>query len=127
MLAELGVAKDVAAATTIELVRVNTGVDLEPLRKALPGRTTAPEWLNPTQIGEALGVSAREANKMLERAGLQTRASSAFVWRLTEAGQRYGEAKPFERNGHAGFQVMWRPTVVDVLRAATAERTGEAQ
>lgn len=126
MLAELGVAKDIAAAATLELVRTNTGVDMEAIRKALPGRPVAPEWLNPTQVGEVLGLSAREVNKLLEQCGLQTRDGGA--WRITEAGKAYGEAKPFNRNGHTGFQVMWRPLVIAVLEAARAEKpAGDTQ
>ncbi len=121
-----GVASDLAEAAALEMVRRTTGLDVEPARKLIPGRATPPEWLNPTQIGETLGLSARQVNKDLELAGLQERVGSE--WRLTEAGKHYAEAKPYERNGHTGFQIAWRPLVIAVLEAATAPKPeGEAQ
>jgi hypothetical protein len=37
-------------------------------------------------------------------------------WELTEPGQTYAEAVPYSRNGHAGYQILWKPEVVDRLR-----------
>jgi hypothetical protein len=48
-------------------------------------------------------------------AGLQ-RKNQRGEWELTEAGAKYGEMVPYSNNGHAGYQPLWKPSVVEVLR-----------
>lgn len=114
--AKQGVKEDIINAMILELVKVNTGADMEPVRQAIPGRTEVTKWLNATQVGELIGVGARKINSILETAGLQVRSDDG-VWRLTEKGQQFGEAKPFTRNGHSGLQIQWKPDVVTALSA----------
>ncbi|MFZ9752523.1 MAG: hypothetical protein ACO3B3_03065 [Cyanobium sp.] len=37
-------------------------------------------------------------------------------WELTNAGLEWAEALPYCRGGHSGYQILWNPAVVDVVR-----------
>ena len=91
----------------------NTTVDIEPARKAIPGRQEV-VWLNATGVGAKIGVKAREANVLLERHGFQTKTDKK--WALTEKGKEHGELKSFTANGHTDWQVQWRPSVIEALQ-----------
>jgi hypothetical protein len=123
-LVKLGTKPDVAQMAALATVRDNTGVDIEPMRNAIAGRTQQEDALIPTQLGELLGISARSVNTLLAEGGLQRRLNGE--WHMTETGGKYGELVPVDAaNGHKGMQIKWRPGVVDVLRAQLAvEGTG---
>lgn len=109
-----GVKPGIAMAATLDTIHVNTGLNVEPMRKALPPANDPLAELNPKAIGSAIGCSAQAVNKQLREIGFQ-RKNERGEWELTETGKRYGEALPFSRNGHAGYQVLWRKNVIDVL------------
>lgn len=110
-----GVRSGIAMAATLTAIHENTGITLEALRKALPAANEPISALNPTQLGERLGWSARAANARLRDQGLQFR-NDRDEWQLTEAGCAYGEAHPYSRNGHSGYQILWRADVADLLK-----------
>ncbi|MBF0213024.1 MAG: hypothetical protein HQM00_05575 [Magnetococcales bacterium] len=111
-----GIRPEILAAATLEAIGANTGLDVMALRKALPSREEPMASLTPTKIGEALGgMSAKAVNKKLSEMGLQFK-NAANEWELTKAGCEFGEALPYSRNGHAGYQVSWYPKVVDLFR-----------
>jgi hypothetical protein len=71
--------------------------------------------LNPTQVGERVGMSARAINTRLQSLGFQFK-NDRDEWELTDAGQQWAEALPFSRNGHSGYQILWNPAVTDLIR-----------
>jgi hypothetical protein len=113
-----GVNAGIAGAVVLDAIHVDTGLTMEPYRKLLPAADGPTPTLNATRVGEALGMSARKANKALEAAGLQ-RKNQRGEWELTEAGAKYGEMVPYSNNGHAGYQPLWKPAVLEVLRGGT--------
>jgi phage anti-repressor protein len=112
-----GVKPGIAMAAALDAVRVETGMNVESLRRALPPAEDVPT-LNATQIGEELGITAAAANLQLHDAGLQKKDGK--VWTLTKAGEKFGESLPFTRHGHSGYQILWFPAVLDALRAKVA-------
>lgn len=110
-----GVNVGIAYAHTLDAIHQDTGLITEPLRMALPAASGEIGSLNPTKLGRALGLSAQKVNKALEAAGLQHK-NQRGEWELTEAGAKYGEMVPYSNNGHAGYQPLWKPSVLDVLR-----------
>ena len=110
-----GVQQDVATCVYLDSVGREFGVDIEPYRRALPPRKEAPAGLTPTKIaGIVGGISAKEVNIRLTDLGLQVRnAANDLV--LTEAGAKFGEMKPYNRNGHSGLQIEWRLDVVPLV------------
>ena len=110
-----GINPAIMAAKTLTAITDNTGLDTSALRLALPASETPTEaLLNATQLGKLLGISAQKVNKRLTEAGLQYRDDKGN-WLLTPEGTKHAEALPFERHGHAGYQVMWRATVVGLI------------
>ncbi len=111
-----GVNEALAMACTLDAIERTTGLPTTMLAKALPA--VAPDdaaTLNPTQLGESLGLRAQRVNALLDQLGLQFKDEGKH-WKLTEAGTAYGEMKPFHRHGHSGYEVRWKPAVIDVLR-----------
>lgn len=112
-----GVKPGMAMAAALTAIHENTGIGIESLRKVLPAANEPMASLNPTQFSKELGLSARQVNVRLQSLGLQFR-NDRDEWELTEAGQHCAEALPYSRNGHSGYQILWRPDVIDLLREA---------
>lgn len=107
------VKRGIALSQAIDLVGNSYNLNFNSLKKLLPPAEHETGYLNPTQIGERLGLSAKVVNKMLAEAGLQYRDGKD--WRLTNVGKAYGEEMPYTRNGHSGYQILWNESVIDVL------------
>ncbi|WP_338869360.1 Bro-N domain-containing protein [Myxococcus stipitatus] len=112
-----GLKPELAAACALDAIHRDTGLTMEPHRRGLPAASEPPARLNATQLGQKLGLSARKMNLRLEACGLQRR-NEREEWELTDAGRDYAEAVPFSRNGHAAYQLLWRPEVLGVLEDA---------
>jgi prophage antirepressor-like protein len=110
-----GVKPGIAMAATLTGIHENTGLAVESLRKVLPAANEPICSLNPTQVGERVGLSARSVNLRLQNLGYQFK-NDRDEWELTESGKAWAEALPFSRNGHSGYQILWKPEVADVIR-----------
>ena len=114
-----GVAHGMALAVSMNLVGEAYGVDMAPCKALLPAAEEV-SYLNATDIAERIGLkcktgkpNAAAANQLLAERGLQEKRGKD--WHLTEMGKAYGEAKPYERGGHSGYQIMWRDEVIAAL------------
>ncbi len=112
-----GVKAGIAMAATLTCIHDNTGLAIEHLRRALPSLQEPICSLNPTQVGELLGLSARSVNLRLQSHGFQFK-NDRDEWELTEAGRDWAEALPYSRHGHSGYQILWNPEVADMIREA---------
>ena len=110
-----GVKAGIAMAATLTCIQENTGLSVETLRRTLPAAEEPICSLNATQLGRQLGMAARVMNQHLAACGLQLR-NARDEWELTERGQEWAEALPYCRHGHSGYQILWNPAVVDILR-----------
>ena len=110
-----GVRPGIAMAATLTVIHENTGLALVALRRALPVGNEPLCCLNPTQLGERVGISARTTNSRLQALGLQFK-NERDEWELTNAGKQWAEALPFSRHGHSGYQILWNPTVATLIR-----------
>jgi prophage antirepressor-like protein len=110
-----GVKPGIAMAATLTCIQENTGLVTETLRRALPAAAEPLCSLNATGLGQLLGMKAKDTNQHLVACGLQIR-NQRGEWELTDAGLDWAEALPYCRGGHSGYQILWNPAVVDVLR-----------
>lgn len=110
-----GVKHGIAMAATLTCIFENTGLSMETMRRALPANDEPMAAMNPTKLGQQLGMAARSVNARLAAMGLQLR-NDRDEWELTEAGQAWGEALPYSRNGHSGYQILWNPAVIDQMK-----------
>ena len=110
-----GVKHGIAMAATLTCIYENTGLVIETMRRALPANDEPMPAINPTQLGRQLGLAARSVNARLAAMGLQLR-NDRDEWELSEKGQTWGEALPYSRNGHSGYQILWRPEVIDQMK-----------
>lgn len=110
-----GINPGIAAAATLDCIKNNTGVDMEPMRRALPAAAEAPKSMNATQLGKEAGMSGRAVNKALADMGFQVK-NDRKEWELTKEGANWGEAIPYSRNGHSGYQLLWNPATLDLLQ-----------
>jgi hypothetical protein len=75
-------------------------------------------YLNPTQIGEVVGMSARAVNNWLLNSGLQYRTDDRKIpYRPTDEGKRWGRMVPALAKGcnQTVFQLRWLPQIVQVI------------
>ena len=112
-----GVKRGIAMAATLTCIHENTGLVIETMRRALPANNEPIAALNPTKLGEQWGMAARSVNLRLAAIGLQQR-NDRDEWELTEKGSAWGEALPYSRNGHSGYQILWNPAVFDQMKEA---------
>ena len=112
-----GVKHGIAMAATLTCIFENTGLSMETMRRALPANDEPMAAMNPTKLGQKMGLAARSVNARLAAMGLQMR-NDRDEWELTEAGQAWGEALPYSRNGHSGYQILWNPAVIDQMKEA---------
>ena len=110
-----GVKPGIAMAATLTCIQENTGLATEILRRALPATAEPICSLNATGLGQLLGMKAKDTNQHLAACGLQIR-NPRGEWELTNAGLQWAEALPYCRGGHSGYQILWNPAVVDVVR-----------
>ena len=110
-----GVKHGIAMAATLTCIFENTGLSMETMRRALPANDEPIAAMNPTKLGQQLGMAARSVNARLAVMGLQLR-NDRDEWELTEEGQAWGEALPYSRNGHSGYQILWNPAVIDQMK-----------
>ena len=110
-----GVKHGIAMAATLTCIFENTGLSMETMRRALPANDEPMAAMNPTKLGQQMGLAARSVNARLAAMGLQLR-NDRDEWELTEAGQAWGEALPYSRNGHSGYQILWNPAVIDQMK-----------
>lgn len=117
MMQKIGVRKEMAMAVALQAIHEDTGLTTEPYRLALPS-VEEPANLNQTQLGELLGIKSRAVGDLLRGAGLMV-TDEANQRVVTEAGRKYGEMKPFNRNGHSGYEPRWNKSVLEVLRSTS--------
>jgi prophage antirepressor-like protein len=110
-----GVKPGIAMAATLTCIQENTGLATDTLRRALPAAEEPNCSLNATGLGRLLGMKAKDTNQHLAACGLQIR-NPRGEWELTNAGLQWAEALPYCRGGHSGYQILWNPAVVDVVR-----------
>jgi len=112
-----GVKHGIAMAATLTCIHENTGIAVETMRRALPACNEPLAAVNPTKLGEQIGLSARTVNLRLAALGFQER-NDRDEWELTDAGRAWGDALPYSRNGHSGYQILWRPELTELLKEA---------
>ena len=98
-------------------------IDLGDVKKLLPPvETQETKLLTPTEIANNLKqnsqidhtlITPRKINSYLNLMELQVKTETG--WELTETGKQYGFMYPYERNGHSGFQLKWKPEVVNMI------------
>ena len=104
-----GAKRGIALAASQTAVAKNHNVDLSAYTPLLPPAEHEIGYLTPTQIGKNFGISARVVNKILVEKNLQVKEGNTYI--LTDEGKNYGEAMPFNNNGHSGYQIKWSAAV----------------
>ncbi len=95
----------------------NYNINLDPIKKLAPTAEHNTGYMNATQLGEKLGISARTVNKWLADNGYQIKDGKD--WRLTEKGKQYAEETPYVNNGHIGYQIRWSEDAIKLFGGET--------
>lgn len=109
-----------ADATTKRVIGVSP-LELMNL-KSLPAVSNEDQiTYTPTELGKRFGMSAQELNKLLEKAGLQTKTipgTSPLRWKPTEKGEAHGRIVRVARKNNPAIcepALEWHETVIDEL------------
>ena len=108
-----GVSKGIALSKATVLVEEIYAVKLNGIKELLPPAEHDIGLLNPTQIGERVGLTARQVNSLLLKYKVQQRMGKGYV--LTETGKQYGEMMPYTRNGHSGYRPLFNEMTVELI------------
>lgn len=119
-----GLSKNQASISANQAAKKHTGVDL--LGEIGQVHIPAPEQthlLSPTALGQRLGISNREVNKLLEAIGYQIQVDlgKSKNWQATERGLPFSEMQDTGKKHGDGTpvrQLKWRETIIPVLTAA---------
>ena len=108
------VTTEIAQEAVIATIEKNHKVDLSEFKNLLPPAEHEIGYLTPTQIAKEIGKSAQYINKKLLELKFQEKdGHGSYI--LTDKGKDYGEAIPFERNGHSGYQIKWLSEVISLF------------
>lgn len=111
-----GVNPNLAMAYTLDAIEKTTGMAMRDVSRALPSvDINNAATLSPTTIGEKLGMSGTAINKKLADLGFQKKDAKGY-WTLTDSGLNFGELKNFHKNGHSGYQILWKESIIDRLK-----------
>ena len=112
-----GVKHGIALATCINVAEKHYSIDFSEVKGLLPPAKHEICQMNATQLGKFIAeekhiekISAQKVNQVLLEQGLQEKDENGG-YRLTDKGKEYGEAMPYERNGHTGYQIKWSAAV----------------
>ena len=111
------VSQERAAVHALAAIEKDIGMEAEPFRGLIPSVPVEnAALLNPTEIGKRLKpvTNAAAVNRNLALLGFIERIGKD--WKLTEKGAEYGENRPYERNSHSGFQILWKESVLPILQ-----------
>ncbi|WP_443874372.1 transcriptional regulator [Megasphaera elsdenii] len=115
------VKKGIAMTASMQMVGEAYGIDTEPLKKLVPPEAN-PAFLTPTKIAAELNVltnkgnpNPQRVNSLIKELGFQE--SAGGHWHATEEGKKLSEAMPYTASsGHSGYQLLWSPKVIPMLR-----------
>ncbi len=113
-----GVREEMVLAQSIYAAEKFYNQDLDFIRKCVPAATHEIGYMNATEAGKKLGLSAKGFNDLVIEKGMAFRDEKKVV-RLTELGKRFAELKPFEKNGYSDYQIAWTDKAIDFLTQAT--------
>ena len=85
--------------------------------------------LNPTEIGEELGLSANRVNKILRNAGYQRKLPNG-KWEPTEKGKPYAVMLDVNKQYNDGtpvVQLKWYSPVMDIVKGLISDSTSGAK
>ncbi len=109
----IGVKPGIAYACAIAEAEKEAGKDLTWCKNLLPPAQGETGRLIPTEIGIKLGITPRQVNLLLENLKYQVRDGDG--WRIYGAGRFWGEEYPYSRNGHSGYQIKWKPEIIEKI------------
>ena len=87
-------------------------------------------YLEPTQLGQIFGISARAMNNWLAAHGLQYKKGSA--WEPTEEGRKFSQVHSWATKGKSGYNLKWNVAEIeqryrDAVARAEARATANAE
>jgi len=136
----IGIRPERAVAVAIARTEKETGRQLTDYRKLLPAVSEEDaEILTASQIGKQLDLKSSAVNLLLEEMGLQygireagkkpgtERLVKRNPWKLTEAGKEYGMMQDAANNKWEGFQILWKPKVLDAISEFLSNKSNECK
>ena len=109
----LGTEPAMARAIAVQEAKRVCDIDFTPL---LAGNAVTDAPMTATDLGKALGMTAREVNKALVAEGLQVKGEEG--WKPTAKAEGLYTINPYksEHSEHTGYRILWNPKVAELLR-----------
>jgi len=108
----LGTELNMSRVIAIKAAEEASGLNLQAYQKQI-AVTSIP--LNPTQLGERLGLTPIKTNKLLAENGLQVKLGRG--WEPAEKAAGHYTINPYkaDNSDHTGYRILWHESVLDLL------------
>jgi hypothetical protein len=103
-------------------IKNRLGIDLSPMLQLSAALDAIPDeqtMLEPTEIGKRLGMSGRDLNRRLEKAGVQARIGGEWV--ATDLGKEHSYRHAWKVGDKSGFNLKWDVGFVERTLAKRGE------
>lgn len=112
----LEIPKYLAQVEAIKATKVKTGIDYTSLLLLAPAQDNIPDevkFLEVTEIGKQLGISAKAVNSFLKGQDLQYKLGN--VWKAIGDGEKYSQSHQWFNGKKSGFNLKWNVKFVKQL------------
>lgn len=111
----LNIPKEIIASTAVKTTENMTGYSFEEV-KLLLNKQDSEQYHSASGLLSRLGIKRNKTNTTLLLLGLQSEGTTSMQpYCLTELGKQYGVERTYTNNGHQGYEIKWKDSLLDYV------------
>lgn len=112
----LNIPKEIVAHTAIVSTTNMTGYAFDEV-KLLLNKQEEEQYHSASGLLKRLNIKVNKTNMTLLELGLQIEGTTSMQkYVLTELGKRYGVERSYTSNGHQGYEIKWKESLLDYIK-----------
>lgn len=112
----LNIPKEIVAHTAIVSTTNMTGYAFDEV-KLLLNKQEEEQYHSASGLLKRLNIKVNKTNMTLLELGLQVEGTTSMQkYALTELGKRYGVERSYISNGHQGYEIKWKESLLDYIK-----------
>lgn len=113
----LNIPKEIIASTAVKTTENMTGYSFEEV-KLLLNKQDSEQYHSASGLLSKLGIKRNKTNTTLLLLGLQSEGTTSMQpYCLTELGKQYGVERTYTNNGHRGYEIKWKDSLLDYINS----------
>lgn len=113
----LNIPKEIIASTAVKTTENMTGYSFEEV-KLLLNKQDSEQYHSASGLLSKLGIKRNKTNTTLLLLGLQSEGTTSMQpYCLTELGKQYGVERTYINNGHQGYEIKWKDSLLDYINS----------